>query len=35
MKLYYGYENWTARSFSAHDVTVHLQECAHCPYDTK
>ena len=33
MKLYYAYENWTARAYSAHDVTVHLQECAHCPFD--
>ena len=33
MKLYYAYENWTARAYSAHDVKVHLQECAHCPFD--
>ena len=33
MKLYYAYENWTARAYRAHDVTVHLHECAHCPFD--
>ena len=33
MKLYYAYENWTARSYSPHDVTVHLQGCSHCPFD--
>ena len=33
MKRYYAYENWTARAYSAHDVTVHLHECAHCPFD--
>ena len=31
MKLYYAYENWTARAYSAHDVMVHLHGCAHCP----
>ena len=35
MKLYYAYENWTARAYSAHDVTVHLRECAHCPFDAE
>ena len=35
MKLYYAYENWTARAYSAHDVTVHLHECAHCPFDSE
>ena len=33
MKRYYAYENWTARAYSAHDVTVHLRECVHCPFD--
>ena len=33
MKLYYTYENWTARALSAHDVMVHLHGCAHCPFD--
>ena len=34
MKLYYAYENWTARAFSKHDVMVHLQQCGSCPFDS-
>ena len=35
MTLYYAYENWTARAYSAHDVMVHRHECAHCPFDSE
>ena len=35
MKRYYVYENWTARTYSAHDVVVHLHGCAHCPFDSE
>ena len=33
MQVYYAYENWTARSFSAHGIMVHLNKCPDVPFD--
>lgn len=31
----YAYENWTARAHSAHDVMVHRDGSAHCPFGSE